>query len=108
MIHDTLNTHTIRHTMPHLNNSCTTLTAYNMHTAQKLQYSKHNSQYVYRQYYTTDKEHNTTQNTCRAECTSSIVHARSMTYMARCTSNKICDLQHIIHEVTMLYLHTTE
>ena len=52
-----------------LNNSCATLMEYNM--AQKIQYSKHNSQYIHSQHNTTDKVHNTTQNTCRAECTSS-------------------------------------
>ena len=52
-----------------LNNSCTTLTEYNI--AQKIQYSKHNSQYIHIQHNTTDNEHNTTQNTCRAEYTSS-------------------------------------
>ena len=52
-----------------LNNSCATLMEYN--TAQKKQYSKHNSQYIHSQHNTTDKEHNTTQNICRAECTSS-------------------------------------
>ena len=67
MIHDTYNIHNIRHTMPDLNNACTILTVYN--TAQKIQCSKHNSQYIYRQHKTTDEEHNTTQNTCKAECT---------------------------------------
>ena len=62
MTHDTHNTHTIRHTMPDLNNSCTTLTVYNM--AQKIQYSKHNSQYIHREHNTTDKEHDATQNIC--------------------------------------------
>ena len=54
-----------------LNNSCTTLMEYNM--AQKIYYSKHNSQYlvIHSQHNTTDKEHNTTQNISRAECTSS-------------------------------------
>ena len=48
-----------------LNNSCAALTEYN--TAQKIQYNKHNSQYIHRQHNTTDKEHNTTQNICGAE-----------------------------------------
>ena len=52
-----------------LNNSSATLTEYN--TAQKIEYSKHNLQYIHSQHNTTDKEHNTTQNICRAECTSS-------------------------------------
>ena len=52
-----------------LNNSCATLTEYNM--AQKLQHSKHNSQYIRSQHNTTDKEHNTTQNICGAKYTSS-------------------------------------
>ena len=51
-----------------LNNSCATLTEYN--TAQKIQYSKHNSQYKQSQHNTTDKKHNRTQ-TYGAECTSS-------------------------------------
>ena len=42
-----------------LNNSCATLTEYN--TAQKIQYSKHNSQYIQSQHNTTDKKHNRTQ-----------------------------------------------
>ena len=52
-----------------LNNSCAILTECN--TVQKIQYSKHNSQYIHSQHNKTDKEHNTTQNTQRAECTSS-------------------------------------
>ena len=56
-----------------LNNSCATMTEYNI--AQKIQYSKHSSQYIHSQHNTTDKEHNTTQNTCKAECTSSSVNA---------------------------------
>ena len=51
------------------NNSCATLMEYN--TAQKIQYSKHNSQYIHSHQNTTDKEHNTAQNIYGAECTSS-------------------------------------
>ena len=69
MIHDTHNIHNIRYTMLDLNNSCTALMVYN--TSQKIQHSKYNSQYIHRQHNTTDEEHNTTQDTCRAECTSS-------------------------------------
>ena len=52
-----------------LNNSCAILKEYN--TEQKIHCSKHNSQYIHNQHNTTDKEHNTTQTICRAECTSS-------------------------------------
>ena len=61
--------HNIQHRMLDFNNSCTTLTECNI--AQKIQYSKSNSQYIHSQHNTTVKEHNTTQNICRAECTSS-------------------------------------
>ena len=81
MTHDTHNTHTIRYTMPDLNNSCTTLTVYN--TAQKIQYSKHNSQYIHREHNTTDEEHDATQNTCTVGLNAlAVVQTRSTTYMA--------------------------
>ena len=80
-------------------------------TIQKIQCSKHNSQYIHRQHNTTDEEHNTTQNTCRAECTIVVVQVRSMTYTAQYAGSIVqikCvdDLQHITHEGTMQYLHT--
>ena len=107
-IHDTHNTHNTRHTMPDLNNL---LTVYN--TAQKIQYSN-----------TVNTTHNTytdniiqqTKNTIQHKThvglnALAVVQTQSTTYTARCTSNssnKMCDLQHIRHEDTMQYLHTTE
>ena len=89
-----------------LNNSCATLTEYN--TAQKIQYSKHNSQYIHSQHNTTDKEHNTTQNIWGLNALA-VVQILSTTYMAQCagsSTNKMHDSQHITHEDTMHYLHT--
>ena len=103
MIHDTHNIHNIRHTMPDFNNSGTTLMVYN--TSQKIQHSKHNSQYIHRQQ---------TKNTIQHEThvgpnALAVVQTLSMIYTAQCagsSSNKMCDLQHITHEGTMQYLHT--
>ena len=39
-----------------------------------------------------------------------VVQTPSTTYLAQCagsSTNKMCDLQHITHEDTMHYLHTT-
>ena len=80
MIHDTHNIHNIRHAIPDLNISCTTLMVYNM--SQKIQHSKNNSQYIHRQHNTTDEEHNTTQDICRAEYTSSSANT-ILTYTAQ-------------------------
>ena len=88
-----------------LNNSCATLMEHN--TAQKIQHSKHDSQYIHSQHNTTDKEHHTTQNTCRLNALAE-VQTQSMTYTAQCTSsstNKMHDLEHITHEDIMHYLH---
>ena len=91
-----------------LNNSCTTSMVCS--TAQKIQYSKHNLQYIHSQHNTTDKEHYTTQNTCTHAGLNAlaVVQTQSTTYMAQCTgssTNKLCDLQHITHKDTMHYLH---
>ena len=86
--------------MLELNNSCATLTEYN--TAQK--YSIVNTiHYTYSQHNITDKEHNTTQNTCRAECASSSANTIYDLYgtSAGSSTNKMHDLQHITHEDTM-------
>ena len=57
MIHDTHNMHNIRHTMPDLNISCTTLTVYD--TSQKIQHSEHNLQYIHRQQTKNTLQHET-------------------------------------------------
>ena len=78
-----------------LKNSCASLTEYNM--VQKIQYSKHNSQYTHTQHNTTDKEHNTTQNIRRVNALA-VLQTQSMTYMAQCagsSTNQMRDLQHI-------------
>ena len=78
-------------------------------TAQKIQYNNHNSQYIHSQHNTTDKEDNTTQNTCRALNPLAVVQTQSTTYTAQCagsSTNKLHDLHHITREDTMHYLHT--
>ena len=59
---------------------------------------------IHSQHNTTDKEYNTTQNICGAECTSS---SANTIYKLRAGSstNKMHDLQHITHEDTKHYLH---
>ena len=91
--------------MPDLNNSCTTLMVYN--TAQK--YSTVNT------IHTTDTDNiiQQTKNTIQYKThvglnSLAVMQTRSTTYTAQCTSNIMCDLQHITHEGTMQYLHTTE
>ena len=71
--------------MPDFNNCCTTLMVYN--TSQKIQQSKHNSQYIYRQ-----QTKNTLQHEAHVGLNAlAVVQTRSMTYTAQCagsSSNK--------------------
>ena len=92
-----------------LNNSCATLTEYNV--VQKIKYSKHNSQYIHSQHSTTDKEHNTTQNICGAECTNSIAkHYLQLTWhnVLAVVQIKMHGLEHITHEDTATWIQNTE
>ena len=80
----------MRYTMLDLNNSCATVMEYN--TAQKIQYSKHNSQYKHSQHNATDKEHNATQKYAGLNALA-VVQTLSKTYMVQCSgssTNKKC------------------
>ena len=69
--HDTHIIHNIRHTIPNLNNSCTTFTLYNTSQKYSTVYTIHNT---YTDNITQQMKNTIQHKTCRAECTSSSVN----------------------------------
>ena len=80
-------------------------------TIPKIQYSKHNSQYIHSQHKTIQQIKNTIQYKAQARLNAlAVVRTQPAICTAQCagsSTNKMRDLQHITHEDTMHYLHTT-